>query len=234
MKKFSTLFLSLLVFSLFLFVNGVNAEGTRSKSLTAERDQEINEVEEVDEVEVEDEIEDEDEDEDEDETDKSRERNELGEENGELLREREEVSSDSAKERMGEVAKQVQVLLEMREEGEGIGQKVREIAKEQVKSQEKIAEKLAKMEEKKIWLKKMFGYDREAVLSVQEEIAANRLRISELLKLQEETSDKIEIAELEDAINALVDQNASLQDAVQEEMKNQGVWSWFRNFFNKS
>ncbi len=143
-------------------------------------------------------------------------------------------ASDSARGRMSEVAKQVNILLQTKEDDKGIGKKVREVAMEQVKSQEKIAEKLAKMEEKKVWLKKMVGYDKEAVLGVTEEIDANRLRIQELIKLQEETTDKTEVAQLETAITSLIDQNAALQDTVQEEMQNQGVWGWFRSMFNRS
>lgn len=143
-------------------------------------------------------------------------------------------ASDSARSHMGEVAKQVNVLLQTKEDKKGIGKKVREVAMEQIKSQEKIAEKLAKMEEKKVWLKKVVGYDKEAVLGVTEEIDANRLRIQELIKLQEETTDKTDISELETAITSLIDQNAALQDTVQEEMQNQGVWGWFRSVFKRN
>lgn len=143
-------------------------------------------------------------------------------------------ASDSARSHMSEVAKQVNILLQAKEDSKGIGKKVREVAVEQVKSQEKIAEKLAKMEEKKVWLKKVVGYDKEAVLGVTEEIDANRLRIQELIKLQEETVDKTEVSELETAITSLIDQNAALQDTVQEEMQNQGVWGWLRSAFKRN
>ena len=143
-------------------------------------------------------------------------------------------ASDSSREHMNKVADDVNELLQMKEDVKGIGQRVKQVAEEQIKSQEKIAEKLAKMEEKKIWLKKMLGYDKEAVLSVQEEIDANRLRIQELQKLQEETTDKTEVSSLENAANSLIEQNASLQDTVQTEMQNQGVWGWFRSFFKNN
>ncbi len=151
---------------------------------------------------------------------------------GELRKTRE--ASGSSTEHMSQVADDVNKLLQMKEDTKGIGKKVKEVAEEQIKSQEKIAEKLAKMEEKKVWLKKMLGYDKEAVLSVQEEIDANRLRILELQKLQEETTDKTEITSLENAANSLIEQNASLQDTVQTEMQNQGVWGWFRGFFKNN
>lgn len=163
-------------------------------------------------------------------------REELGEMRGEIVREREELrdASQSAKENMSNVASKVGSLLEMKDDKKGIGQKVKEVAKEQIQSQEKIAEKLAKMEEKKIWLKKMFGYDKEAVQSVQQEIEANRLRIEELQTLRDQTTDKTELAALEEAISSLVEQNSSLQDTVRTEMQNQGVWGWFRGLINRS
>ncbi len=145
-----------------------------------------------------------------------------------------ENDNRSAEEHMSEVAKHVKILLENKEEGEGIGQEVRKIAQDQADSQERIAAKLAKMEAKKVWLKKMTGYDREAVDSVKEEIAAIRLRIQEIHKLQESTTDKETMAELEDTANSLIEQNAALDDKLQVEMKDQGVWGWFRNIMRRN
>lgn len=172
-----------------------------------------------------------------------REREELGEMNGDSVQERAEIedddlqvkySSQSAKEKMSEVSSKMGALLEMKDNAKGVTERVKEIAKEQIQAQEKVATKLEQMEQKKVWLKKMFGYDQEAVQSVQDEIEANRLRIEELQTLKEETADKTEIANLDEAITSLLDQNAALQGAIQEEMQNQGVWGWFRNLFNRS
>ncbi|MBU1033658.1 hypothetical protein KKI22_01770 [Patescibacteria group bacterium] len=173
----------------------------------------------------------------------TRAREELGEMKGEVVRERAEIeddgmevkySSQSAKEKMGEASSKMGALLEMKDNAKGVTERVKVIAKEQIQAQEKVASNLEKMEQKKVWLKKMFGYDQEAVQSVQDEIEANRLRIEELQALKEETTSKTEIATLDEAIASLLDQNASLDNTVQEEMKNQGVWGWFRNFFNRS
>jgi len=173
----------------------------------------------------------------------TRAREELGEMNGEVAQERAEIeddamearySSQSAKEKMREASGKMGALLEMKDNAKGVTERVKEIAKEQIQAQEKVANKLEQMEQKKVWLKKMFGYDQEAVQSVQDEIEANSLRIEELQALKEETTNKTEIATLDEAIASLLDQNASLDNTVQEEMKNQGVWGWFRNFFNRS
>ena len=69
MKKYSTLFLSILVFSLFLFVGGVSAEGTRGDSTSTGQNQELRQVDDSNETEK-DETE-------ELETDQNRERNEF-------------------------------------------------------------------------------------------------------------------------------------------------------------
>lgn len=173
----------------------------------------------------------------------TRAREELGEMKGEVAQERAEIeddgmevkySSQSAKEKMGEASSKMGALLEMKDNAKGVTERVKVIAKEQIQAQEKVASNLEKMEQKKVWLKKMFGYDQEAAQSVQDEIAANSLRIEELQALKEETTSKTEIATLDEAIASLLDQNASLDNTVQEEMKNQGVWGWFRNFFNRS
>lgn len=221
MKKFPIV-LSLVVLSLFVFVNSSyaknaedNSSGSEVKEQEREQEREYEEEDEKEEV-----------------------RNQV-EETREIKKEmRDDLDDDnasgSARSRINAVSDRVSNLMEMKEDKSGIGQKVKEVAKEQIKSQEKVAEKLAKMEEKKIWFKKMFGYDEEAVLGVKEEIDANRLRIQELTKLQEETTDKTEMAEIESAINSLIEQNASLEEIVQEEMKNQGVWGWFRSMFKKN
>jgi hypothetical protein len=173
----------------------------------------------------------------------TRAREEMGEMRGEVIQERVEIkddgmeakySSQSAKEKMGEASSKMGALLEMKDNAKGVTERVKVIAKEQIQAQEKVATKLEKMEQKKVWLKKMFGYDQEAVKSVQDEIKANSLRIEELQTLKEETTNKTEIATLDEAIASLLDQNASLDNTVQEEMKNQGVFGWFRNFFNRS
>ncbi len=152
----------------------------------------------------------------------------------EIAKEDREAFQAKRLEKMSEVAKQVKVLQEERgDEKSGIGLKVREIARNQVEAQEKISNKLAEMEKRKIWVKKMLGYNKEAVSSIQEEIAANRARAEELLKLQEESTDQEEIAEIETAIAALTEQNAYLQESVRTEMQNQGVFGWFRGFFKR-
>lgn len=152
----------------------------------------------------------------------------------EIAKEEKEEFQSKRLEKMSEVARQVKILQEERgDDKSGIGLKVREIARNQVEAQEKISNKLAEMEKRKIWVKKMLGYNKEAVSSIQEEIAANRARAEELLKLQEESTDQEEIAEIETAITALTEQNAYLQESVRTEMQNQGVFGWFRGFFKR-
>lgn len=139
----------------------------------------------------------------------------------------------ATEEHMNEVAKHVKILSETKDDKNGIGQEVQEIAGAQDASQIRIAEKLAKMHSKSIWLKKIVGYDHEAVSSIQEEMAEIRLRIQEIYAIQEQTKDKLAMSQLEDAANALIEQNAALDDSLQEEMHNVGVWGWFENLIRK-
>ncbi len=163
------------------------------------------------------------------------ERQEAREKLMEVVQANREEFKNIRQEKMSEVAKQVKILQEERGDGDesGIGLKVREIARNQIAAQEKISNKLEQMEQRRVWVKKMFGYNKEAVASIQEEIAANRERAQELLKLQEESTDQEEIAEIEAAIEALTEQNAYLQESIREEMQNQGFFSRFRNFFKR-
>ena len=175
----------------------------------------------------------------------SQQRQELGEMKGELVQERVEVASDSnqiqqrdqlqsTKDQMSEVSKQVNALLQTEDDKKGIGQKIRDVAQVQQQSQERIAVQLEKMEQKQVWLKKMFGYDQEAVQSIQQEIEANNLRIQELGDLQDSTTDQEEAVQLEAAITALVEQNASLEDTIQVEMQYRGVWGWFKSLWQRN
>lgn len=138
-------------------------------------------------------------------------------------------------ERMSEVSRQVKILQEDRGESKfGIGEKVREIAKTQEKAQERVVVKLKKLEERKNWVKKIIGYDKETVNSVKEEIEENRSRAEELLLLKEESTDNEETAEIEAAIAALAQQNAYLQESILEETKYQGFFARIRDFLAKN
>jgi len=171
-------------------------------------------------------------------------RQEMMENKAELIESREEAVEtvvedvktfqSMRQEKMSEVAKQVELFLAEKEEGEGIGAKVREVAREQKQAQERIELSLQQMEKRQAFVKRIIGYHQEAVGSIEEEIAANRVRAEELLALQEESEDKAEYAEIEAAIVALTEQNAYLQESVRQEMQNQGIFGWFRGFFKRS
>lgn len=137
-------------------------------------------------------------------------------------------------EKMSEVAKQVELFLAEREEGEGIGARVREVAREQKQAQERIEARLEQMEQRQGFVKRIIGYHQVAVDSIKDEIAANRARAEELLALQETSEDPAEFAQIEAAIAALTEQNAYLQESVRQEMQNQGIFSWLRGFFKRN
>lgn len=152
----------------------------------------------------------------------------------ETIVENDETFQAMRQEKMSEVAKQVEIFLAEKEEGEGIGTKVREVAREQKQAQERIEERLEQMEQRKTFVKRIIGYHQEAVGSIKEEIAANRSRAEELLTLQETSKDPAEYAEIEAAIVALTEQNVYLQESVRQEMQNQGIFGWFRGFFKRN
>lgn len=223
MKK-NTFVLSVVVFSLFFFVASASAAQMNANQGTAKAVAPATGNGQMQEEPV-------------------REREEMGEMNGDLIQERVELdgdgmmvknSSQSAREAMGQTSSKMSEILEMKDNARGVTERVKEVAKEQIQSQTKVEEQLQKMEEKKIWLKKMLGYDQDAVQSVREEMAANRDRIAELEALKEETYDQTELAAIDEAITSLLEQNAALQDTVQAEMQYQGVWGWFRGLFNRS
>ncbi len=139
----------------------------------------------------------------------------------------EEIAAKTTEEQMSEVDKSMQALSETNGNDKGIGQEIKKVAEEQNASQNIIVEALAKMAAKNVWLKKIIGYDRKAVSAIKEEMAAIRLRIKEIYEIEEQTKDKVAMSQLEDAANALIEQNAALDNSLQEEMSNIGVFGWF-------
>ncbi len=142
---------------------------------------------------------------------------------------------ESRQEKMSEVARQVKLFQEERGDNrEGIGQRVREVARNQVQAQEKIENTLQKIEARKLWLKNMFGYNRQDVADLQAEITANQVRIDELNELKSQTTDEAEKAELELMIQALIEQNIYLEESVQTETQHQGLFARFVGFFKRN
>lgn len=150
----------------------------------------------------------------------------LGEGQGEGLQTR----NQNAIENMSEVAKQVQLLLQIRT-SDGIGEQVRLIAQEQNQAQEQIQEQVNKLNSKAKLARFLTGTDYGAIKSLMQQFEQNQLRIQQLEELQNQLSNQGDITKVQETIQALIQENTSLQELVAAEEKTFGLFGWLFKFF---
>ena len=140
--------------------------------------------------------------------------------------------SDNAKAKMSAVAAKVQELLNDPTLEGGIGPQVRIIAQEQRQAQSEITGQLNKLESRQGLMKKLFGADQKATKNLKQQMEKNQLRITQLEKLQNQTMNQAEEAQIQELTQALVEQNTALQNKVQEEEQVGSVFGWLFRLFN--
>lgn len=151
----------------------------------------------------------------------------------ENLGDEQEVGSKSGglgSEHMSEVAKQVQALLQVRTTG-GIGQQVKVIAQAQNQAQTQIQAQLDKLESKGKLARFLTGTDYQAVKSLQQQIEANQLRIQELTTLSTQLTNQSDITAVQSTIQALIQENTSLQDKIAAELQTRSLFGWLVRLF---
>jgi len=137
-----------------------------------------------------------------------------------------------AEEKMSEVAKQVQLLLDADTTG-GIGEEIRAIAQAQNQAQPKIREQLTKIESKGKLAKFLTGADYGAIKKLNEQIAENQLRIEQLIELQNQLTNESEITLVQETIQALNQVNTELQAKVLAEEQTRSMFGWLFKLFAK-
>ena len=140
--------------------------------------------------------------------------------------------NQNAVENMSEVAKQVQQLLQVRTEG-GIGQRVRQIAQEQNQAQTQIQEQLNKLESKGKLARILTGTDYGAIKNLKAQLEQNQLRIRQLEQLKTQLLNQGDITMVQATIEALVQQNTSLQEQITAEEGTKSLFGWLFRFFAK-
>jgi len=159
---------------------------------------------------------------------KTQEEENLGEGQGEGLKTR----NQNAIENMSEVAKQVQEMLQVRTTG-GIGEKVRLIAQEQNQAQAEISDQINKLESKGKLARFLTGTDYNAVKNLKQQLEQNQLRIEQLEELQNQLSNQGDITMVQETIQALIQENTSLQELTAAEGKTFSLFGWLFKFFAK-
>jgi uncharacterized protein YxeA len=143
-----------------------------------------------------------------------------------------ENRNQNAVQNMSEVATKVQQLLQLRTTG-GIGEQVRQIAQEQNQAQTQIQEQLNKLESKSKIAKLLIGTDYGIVKKLKAQIAQNQARIDQLTQLQNQLSNQSDITMVQETIQALVQENTSLQERITAEEQTKSLFGWLFRFFAK-
>lgn len=141
--------------------------------------------------------------------------------------------SENAREHMSVVAAKVEELLTNRPVKGGIGEQVSKIAQEQKEAQQQIQANFEKIEKRSGIVKFIIGLDFNALKNMQRIIEQNQVRIQELAQLKSQLTNQGDIDKVQEAIQALVDQNVALQDRIDLEERSSGLFGWIFRFFAK-
>ena len=124
-------------------------------------------------------------------------------------------------------------LMDMKGLSEETGNKVKAIAQEQVQTQTQIQTQLNKLKSKSGLMKKLFGPDYGAIKNLKQQMEQNQLRIKQLEQLQTQVVNLADQTQIEEAVQALLEQNTALQDQIQAEEQVGSVFGWLIRLFVK-
>lgn len=142
------------------------------------------------------------------------------------------VRNPVALEHMSAVAEKVQELLKLRTSG-GIGDQVREIAREQNESQTHAQEQLDLIDSRGSFARFILGPNYRALNDLGQVLEQNQLRIQALQELQNQLSYQADKDAIDEAIQALLQQNESLQQVISTEEQARSVFGWLIKLFVK-
>ena len=141
--------------------------------------------------------------------------------------------STNAQQKMSVVSQKVKELLASEDRLGGIGQEVREIARLQNQAQEKIQIHAAEMASRSGLLKKLIGPDFKAINGLRQELAQNQLRIKNLEELKTEVANLAEETQIQETVEAIIEQNTALENQINEEEDLPSVFGWLIKLFRK-
>jgi hypothetical protein len=136
-----------------------------------------------------------------------------------------QTRNQNALQNMSTVAQKVQEMLQLKTTG-GIGDQVRQIARDQNQTQTQIQEHLTKIESKTGIAKFFFGPEYKEIGAVQKLLEQNRLRIQQLQELRTQLKITGDQTLIQSAIQALEQQNTSLQNKLDTENNTFSLFGW--------
>jgi hypothetical protein len=131
-----------------------------------------------------------------------------------------------------QVVNRVQQLLNDPElAGQGIGQQVREVARAQNKAQERIQEHVRAIEARGRVMKFFFGSDQQAVKGLEKQLQENKDRLAQMEELADQVPTEEAQTKIDQAKQALEDQNEALDQAVAAEKQVRGIFGRLISLF---
>lgn len=122
-------------------------------------------------------------------------------------------------------------LMDMEGSAEAVGNQARTIAQEQMQAQAQIQTHLNKLESKSGLMKKLFGPDYGVIKNLRQQMEQNRLRIQQLIQLQNQVINQADETQLQEAIQVLVEQNTALEEQIQAEEQIKSLFGWLVKLF---
>ncbi|MGB9911337.1 MAG: hypothetical protein ACPLKP_01890 [Microgenomates group bacterium] len=134
--------------------------------------------------------------------------------------------SETARERMSEVAKAVEELLTTQGAKGGIGQQIRQVAQEQKQAQQEIEKEFRNLEQRPAWLERVIGPNYRAINNLKAQLEQNRLRIRQLEQLRNQIANKADQNQIQETIQAMIEQNTALEKQIQAKERIKSLFGW--------
>lgn len=128
---------------------------------------------------------------------------------------------------------QMQQLMDMEGANQALDNQIKTIAQEQIRAQNQIQTQVNKLESKSSIAKRLFGPDYGAIKYLRQQMEQNRLRIQQLTELQNKVTNQADETQLEEAIQALTEQNTNLEEQIQAEENIGSLFGWLVRLFNR-
>jgi len=141
-----------------------------------------------------------------------------------------EIDSEEHK---SEVVKFVKKLLDVADREDGIGEKVREIARKQNDSASTTVEAIEKIKERSPWKTFFIGSDYKNLGALRSEIAQTQDRLRQLDNLIEKAQSAADKTELQNQAKTLEQEQQKINDFVNTNENKFSLFGWFVRLFSK-
>ncbi len=146
------------------------------------------------------------------------------------------TSTDDEDNKIGEehrsdVANFVKTLLKVADRNEGIGEKVRIMAREQASSSDEVAEAINTIEKRSNFKTFLIGTDYKNIGKIRSEIAQTRNKIDELNKDLAKLSTSTDKTSVENEIKYLESSQTKIEDFMKKNESRFSLFGWFVKLF---